>query len=394
MRILMSVHHEMDWKFSPSAVTFQLADALRSRGHTVDVLSYSSMGLLRGKSQVVTYPLYVASCIAGRREYDVLDLSSGDGWMLTLLPRSLYGNPLIVARSHGLEHIVHEMHVELHRLGIKKLSWKYPLYHGGLRLWQCRRCFASADVALLLNDAERRYAIEKLGVLDERAALVKNGIGEHFVKRALTLIASPQPERRPQNIAFIGRYTELKGSRYLASAMRAILAAHPASTLGLFGVMTESNAILEHYPAELHDRISVVPSFENAELVELLRPYDILAFPSLVEGFPLAPLEAMACGLVPIVASADGPVSYVKDGRNGIIVPLKDAGALQQAIDKLLVHPNRWRELRRCALETALDYSYVAVASELEALYISRHAAKKGANRTKRARLYEEFKSE
>lgn len=373
MRILMSVHFPMDTKLSPAGVTFCLAQALRARGHSVDILSHDNSNGLRGKGKALLYPLFVASYIARQAPYDVLDLSSGDGCILSLLPRACLGTPrpLVVARSHCLEHVAHEVHLELSRLGLKKLSWKYPIYHGGVRLWECRTSFALADLALFLNDSERQYAIQRLGVRPNRAAVVKNGIAELFIERARTLLAFPNRIDPPKNIAFIGRYSELKGRRYLRSAMRSILSRYPESTLGLFGVMKESNEVLADYPPEFRHRITVVRTYANEDLVNLLSGYHILAFPSIVEGFGISPLEAMACGLVPVVAAAQGPMSYIQDGRNGIVVPLRDSSALESAITKLLVDTQRWHDLRSRALSTALNYSYGTIAAELEELYVT-----------------------
>ena len=373
MRILMSVHHQLDAKYSPSGVTLLLADALRSRGHSVDIISHDCLGT-PSKIKAVAYPFFVALFAAAHRSYDVLDLSSADGWVLSLFPRALFGvpPPLVVTRSHCLEHIAHEAHLELNRLGLKRLSWKYPLYHGSVRLWQSRRSFAHADLALFLNDFERQYAIERLGVRPQCAVMVKNGIADTFLERARTMLAEPDDRTEPCKIAFIGRYTQLKGSRYLASALRNILPAYPKSALGLFGVMAQPSEVLRDYPPEVQDRISVVPTYSNEQLVELLSGYHILAFPSIVEGFPIAPLEAMACGLVPVVAAASGTMSYIQDGRNGIIVPAKDAQSLEKGIAGLLNDPGRWRALRRAATSIALQHSYDTIACDLEQLYLER----------------------
>jgi glycosyltransferase involved in cell wall biosynthesis len=153
--------------------------------------------------------------------------------------------------------------------------------------------------------------------------------------------------------------------------MSNILAAYPQTTLGLFGVMANPNEILAEYPSEIRTRISVVPAYDNKDLVDLLREYHILAFPSIVEGFGIAPLEAMACGLVPVVSATAGPMSYIENGRNGIIVPVRDAHALENGIAALLKDAPRWRELRAAALKTAVQYSYESIACELERVYIA-----------------------
>jgi len=370
MRILMSIHHQLDTNAGAPGVTLHLANALRRRGHAVDILSFDRMPF-PARLKGLLYPWFVTSFIAKQPWHDVLDLSSGDGWVLSTLPRAWLGTPapVLIARSHGLEHVMHEARLEATRSSGQKLSWKYPIYHGGFRLWECRMSFLHADAALFLNDGHLQYAIERLGVHPDRAVRVRNGIADCFIERARSLMTHTLPIYSPSNIAFIGRHSDMKGSRYLCRAMRAILAASPRSTFGVFGAMVDPNVVLAEYPPELRSRIFVVPSYRNEDLPRLLHGYHVLAFPSLSEGFATSPLEGMACGLVPVVAAAPGPMTYIENGRNGVVVPLRDADALEREIGSLLKDARRWHDLRSRALETAIEYTWDNVASDTEKIY-------------------------
>ena len=74
-------------------------------------------------------------------------------------------------------------------------------------------------------------------------------------------------------------------------------------------------------------------------LEELVRHYsraEVAVVPSLYEGFGLPAAEAMACGL-PVVSTTAGALpEVVEDGRNGILVPPRDACALAGAIERLM----------------------------------------------------------
>jgi glycosyltransferase involved in cell wall biosynthesis len=58
----------------------------------------------------------------------------------------------------------------------------------------------------------------------------------------------------------------------------------------------------------------------------------VFALSSTTEGFSIACIEAMACG-VPVVATrSGGPEQIIEDGVSGLLVPVSDAAALATAI--------------------------------------------------------------
>jgi starch synthase len=77
---------------------------------------------------------------------------------------------------------------------------------------------------------------------------------------------------------------------------------------------------------------------DKREIRRYLSAADVYVFPSRREGFPVAPLEAMACGL-PVVASAVPGVADIlgpDHAFGGTVVPVEDAAALARALIDLL----------------------------------------------------------
>jgi starch synthase len=77
---------------------------------------------------------------------------------------------------------------------------------------------------------------------------------------------------------------------------------------------------------------------EQEERRRYLSAADVYCLPSRREGFPVAPLEAMACGL-PIVATRGAWIAGILPGGEedgGAVVPQEDAGALAAALERLL----------------------------------------------------------
>ncbi|MCL4499024.1 MAG: glycosyltransferase [Chloroflexi bacterium] len=92
----------------------------------------------------------------------------------------------------------------------------------------------------------------------------------------------------------------------------------------------------------------------------LMTSFDIFALPSLMEGFALVVIEAMAAG-IPVVASQVGGVPEIIDnGRNGLLVDASDPRSLSQAILKLYHFP----ELRRSIMREAYEDFYGRFTTE------------------------------
>ena len=102
----------------------------------------------------------------------------------------------------------------------------------------------------------------------------------------------------------------------------------------------------------------------------LLAAADIFALPSLWEGMPNALLEAMAAGL-PSVATAVGAVpEMVADGREALVVPPGDAGALARALAELATWPTRRREMGALARRRVEEaFRIEATVAQTERLY-------------------------
>jgi glycosyltransferase involved in cell wall biosynthesis len=67
----------------------------------------------------------------------------------------------------------------------------------------------------------------------------------------------------------------------------------------------------------------------------------VLVLPSYAEGTPRAVLEAMSMGRAIVTTDAPGCRETVQDGINGLLVPVRDSGALAEAMHSLCGDPAR-----------------------------------------------------
>jgi len=77
-----------------------------------------------------------------------------------------------------------------------------------------------------------------------------------------------------------------------------------------------------------------------AYMAQLLRAADVYVHASLEEPFGLSLCEALACGTPTVLASAGGVLENVRNGENALLVPVRDAAALGEAIARLLTFPD------------------------------------------------------
>ena len=86
---------------------------------------------------------------------------------------------------------------------------------------------------------------------------------------------------------------------------------------------------------------------ERATMRTYLSAADVYVFPSRHEGFPVAPVEAMACGLPVVAAAAPGVPDIFENGpaSGGLVVPRGEAAALAAVLGPLLNDSARCRTL-------------------------------------------------
>lgn len=89
--------------------------------------------------------------------------------------------------------------------------------------------------------------------------------------------------------------------------------------------------------------------FKAVELRNFYRHCDLMVYPSLLEGFGMPPIEALACG-VPAVAAATSAVMENLEGVVPLVDPPTDADAFAKILDKVLAGVNIVNPLRKAAL--------------------------------------------
>jgi glycosyltransferase involved in cell wall biosynthesis len=161
--------------------------------------------------------------------------------------------------------------------------------------------------------------------------------------------SNPIDSRTPGNVVFITRNGEQKDPETAITAMNKIHVANPGANISAYGNLNKG---------DLPDFVDYHPSPSDKEVVALLNSNSIFVTTSVLEGYPLPPLEAMACGCAVISTDSVGVKEYLSNGVNGILCPIRNPDLIAESVLQLISEDRRRMEIARKGYETAMEHSY------------------------------------
>jgi len=112
-----------------------------------------------------------------------------------------------------------------------------------------------------------------------------------------------------------------------------------------------------------HPRMIPIGTPDRAALVAAYQSCDILLFPSRLEGFGIAPAEALACGRPVVTTDASALPEVVDHGQNGYLCPRNDVAAYAERVRELGEDPalrKRFGEHGRAKVIASFGYDQLA----------------------------------
>jgi glycosyltransferase involved in cell wall biosynthesis len=105
------------------------------------------------------------------------------------------------------------------------------------------------------------------------------------------------------------------------------------------------------------------------DIAKLLNNFDVFALSSTTEGFSIACVEAMACGVPVIATRSGGPETIVEDGISGLLVPPAAPEAMAAAILRVAADPAlRARLARDGRMRADAQFSHARMISRYREL--------------------------
>lgn len=355
MKILMAASCSSNRNLGVPGVMHSLADEYRSQGHEVR-FAFRDHG---GRLSEMLFGWRVSRS-ADARWADVVDAHAVDAWPLC----GRRHRPAVVARSHGLELVIHRRLQEAARAGKARISPIYWTYRGTARLWMERQSIRNADASILLNGNDLDLCLREMRAPVSRLHQIPNGYPAAFLE-------APLPEANADGLAFVGSWLPRKGCDLVVQALAPLLRVRPALRVLLAGTGAEAEVVRADFPDDIRSRIEVRPRFERKDLPRILAGSGILVFPSRSEGYPLSLVEAMACGLCPVASNIPGVVDAVRSEENGLLFRTEDASALERELARLIGDRDLRTRLQVAARESVRPTSWPRMAMRQLSLYHS-----------------------
>ncbi len=247
----------------------------------------------------------------------------------------------------------HETHSPLQRSAIKKM-------------------LSTATEVIVLSDTEKASLVDNFSVGSIRV-----------LPNAIEL--RPMPRHRDQKkirtILFIGRLDKTKGLDEMVEACKTLKWQGFKFKFKCFGAGPDEKSFINGMTDAIGDDFYFGGAVSGEEKQEAFATSDIFLLPSHFEGMPMALLEAMAAGCVPVVSDVGAISTAVNDGRNGYLVEPQNVTMLVGKLKFLISGETKWESFRqkaREAIETKFNINdYSAKLRSIYAAAIDRAALKR-----------------
>lgn len=235
--------------------------------------------------------------------------------------------------------------------------WGFKVYR-----YQLNQTLQKARAIVVVSEHARQEVLNYTSVLPERVFAVHNGV-DHRRYRL--------PAEDPQNEVFTIKYlgglgVPHKNAIALLQTAQILQDKQVPFRLEIGGHLPEQHPLRCYAQEHGLDTVHFAGFVPEEEMAAFYQSADLFFFPSLLEGFGLPPLEAMACGTPAVVS--DIPVLREVLGEAGIYASPTPEGYAQEIV-KAIQQPDFLAEKRQQAIVQASQYSWERTAQQMIDLY-------------------------
>ena len=225
------------------------------------------------------------------------------------------------------------------------------------------------DCAIGVSEAIHQKIIRDCGVAVERARQIPYGVKPISLEQLAERSSEPE---RPLAIGYVGRIVqEQKRVLDFVPLVRDLTNLNVPFQLKIIGDGPDRNDLERQLKATGVGKDVEFTGWLSPEKVKTkLAALDVFLLLSDYEGLPVALLEAMAHGVVPVVTRIEsGNTQLVRDGENGFVLPVGDAAGFATRLESLAGDREALAALGRAAWETSKQYSIERMADNYAAAF-------------------------
>lgn len=337
-----------------------LAESFAAQGHQVKILCRSYPG--QPSHEVINGVTYIRRGGLPQSTNIYLDLVKDFAYAITIFPIFPRGDILII-NDFWLPAFATTFRPDAGKVVIHAGRFPKGQYRLGL--------YAGVDRFVALSRVIQEGIAQEYPAAIPRMRIIPNPID-------ISIFNPPiysKINREEKTILYVGRVHPEKGIHLLIDALGILVHKVSQVRLKIVGpVKGSQGGGGEEYFHTLKSKAQglpidfVDPIFDPNKLAETYRSADLFCYPSLAEkgeAFPVAPLEAMATGLVPVVSSLACFEDYIQDGVDGYLFDHRSDRAAQNLAEAFTRAIENWEktlEVGRNIAKIAPSYSYEKIA--------------------------------
>jgi glycosyltransferase involved in cell wall biosynthesis len=219
--------------------------------------------------------------------------------------------------------------------------------------------FARADTVLCASSFTR-HSLEAAGSTAP-AHVVGYGVDLDLFSARTTA-----PAAKPLTVGFVGALSQRKGARYLLGALAAL--PKGAAKLVLYTRAAVDRDLIRGFESV---DVEIRGGLSDVQLAADLKQCDLVALPSIAEGFGLVILEAMACGVPVLCTTSTGGADFIQHRQNGLLIAPGSTAALEQELVWALTHRDELFQLGQAARREAERHTWAEYRRKFFAAYVA-----------------------